>query len=497
MWHQNGFVSTTVAVAVCLAFLFMPGAAAEESETLYQQAREVFMNPIATTAELVEAVGWAETAAETSDEVYKYAFGAGALHYRLEDWWKAEGWLLKAYALADDPGAQEDVGAWLKRTRERIVAGRGDRRTFRTRISFVLKGMYADQDDLLRPTESILPEVGADESDGTLRAFFSEQFDLPGRPRTDVQVNMIRRDRFALVGTCSEDALDTHYKKGLEDAYRVLKRQYFPQAGGDVITVLVSEDPHGALELARGLYPDLDGTPDVPYVGLFNRTDNVIVATVGGGYGTLLHELVHALIAEDFADAPRWLNEGMATLYERSMWTRSGLQGLPNWRMEFIGRSGVMALSDFDALVQKPLLDGADLANIRLLFLFLEGQGLVDDLYNAVKRAGRDSSVTDILRHLSDEMTEEHWRRFVDQTREDYQNEVELAYDQPTYREVLFIQRALNRVTDAGLKEDGVWGSCTKAKVVEFQGTHGLEPDGVVGDTTRALLEREFGAKCL
>ena len=36
------------------------------------------------------------------------------------------------------------------------------------------------------------------------------------------------------------------------------------------------------------------------------------------GGGTIAHELVHALIANDFTEAPEWLNEGLASLYEEA-----------------------------------------------------------------------------------------------------------------------------------------------------------------------------------
>jgi peptidoglycan hydrolase-like protein with peptidoglycan-binding domain len=40
------------------------------------------------------------------------------------------------------------------------------------------------------------------------------------------------------------------------------------------------------------------------------------------------------------------------------------------------------------------------------------------------------------------------------------------------------------------LVEDGIFGPRTLAKVIEFQSTNGLRPDGIVGKNTEALLER-------
>jgi hypothetical protein len=53
--------------------------------------------------------------------------------------------------------------------------------------------------------------------------------------------------------------------------------------------------------------------------------------------------------------------------------------------------------------------------------------------------------------------------------------------------EVLALQVKLNAFGDR-LTEDGIFGTGTRAAVMAFQGTHGLRPDGVVGEKTRAAL---------
>lgn len=51
-------------------------------------------------------------------------------------------------------------------------------------------------------------------------------------------------------------------------------------------------------------------------VAYYQSLDNSIVVWMPSGQGTLIHELVHGLMANDFPDAPLWMNEGMASLYE-------------------------------------------------------------------------------------------------------------------------------------------------------------------------------------
>jgi putative peptidoglycan binding protein/D-alanyl-D-alanine carboxypeptidase-like protein len=53
--------------------------------------------------------------------------------------------------------------------------------------------------------------------------------------------------------------------------------------------------------------------------------------------------------------------------------------------------------------------------------------------------------------------------------------------------EVVALQRKLNTF-GAAVKEDGIFGTGTRAAVMAFQGSHGLRPDGVAGEKTRAAL---------
>jgi len=55
------------------------------------------------------------------------------------------------------------------------------------------------------------------------------------------------------------------------------------------------------------------------------------------------------------------------------------------------------------------------------------------------------------------------------------------------------IQACLNRVNNAGLNEDGVFGPLTQAAVINYQRTNGLNPDGIVGPLTWNHLRNRCG----
>jgi hypothetical protein len=70
-----------------------------------------------------------------------------------------------------------------------------------------------------------------------------------------------------------------------------------------------------------------------PY-GVYYYYDRRIVMNIGPGIGTLTHELVHPVIDADFPSAPEWINEGIASLYERPSYPKAGeITGKTNWRL--------------------------------------------------------------------------------------------------------------------------------------------------------------------
>jgi hypothetical protein len=69
-----------------------------------------------------------------------------------------------------------------------------------------------------------------------------------------------------------------------------------------------------------------------PY-GFYVHSERRIVMNVGLGVGTLTHELVHPMVEADFPQAPDWLNEGIASLYEQFAMPKKGeIYGYKNWR---------------------------------------------------------------------------------------------------------------------------------------------------------------------
>ena len=75
------------------------------------------------------------------------------------------------------------------------------------------------------------------------------------------------------------------------------------------------------------------GAPCVSVYGFYRPDLRRIVINAGLGLGTLTHELVHPIVETDFPQAPTWINEGIASLYEAPVMPRPGeIHGRKNWR---------------------------------------------------------------------------------------------------------------------------------------------------------------------
>ena len=98
-----------------------------------------------------------------------------------------------------------------------------------------------------------------------------------------------------------------------------------------------------------------------PY-GVYYREPRRIVMNAGPGLGTLTHELVHPIVEADFPGAPDWIDEGIASLFERPHIPRAGeIHGKTNWRHPALKRALRTAR-------------GRSFANLKLLFSMSDEQ---------------------------------------------------------------------------------------------------------------------------
>lgn len=142
--------------------------------------------------------------------------------------------------------------------------------------------------------------------------------------------------------------------------------------------------------------------PSTPF-GYYSSFHGALIMNIATGGGTLVHEIVHPFVEEDFPGAPPWLNEGLGSLYERSMERDGHIVGLVNWRLAEIQKSiREGALPHLDEVLRASEAafyeeDGRSLryAMARYLCYYLQERGLLVALYRGA-RAQRSTDKTGI-----------------------------------------------------------------------------------------------------
>jgi len=119
------------------------------------------------------------------------------------------------------------------------------------------------------------------------------------------------------------------YKATIARVYRYLYQDYFTRKPEKPIRVYLFRDKLSYDGYCRSTY---ERPPSTPY-GFYMSKERKMVMNISTGTGTLAHELVHPLLAEDFPGVPSWFNEGFASLFEQSGEREGRMVGFVNWRL--------------------------------------------------------------------------------------------------------------------------------------------------------------------
>ncbi len=164
-----------------------------------------------------------------------------------------------------------------------------------------------------------------------------------------------------------------------------LRADFFAREPNEPITVLVFPDEERYM---RGSSALLGTVPSTPY-GFYRPCSKTLVVNAGYGWGTAVHEMVHAYLAADFPGAPQWMNEGLASLFEAPADGKDGrIRGETNWRLPALQTAlRENRVHSFHTLVKgsRSDFDGKDgplyYAESRYLLYWLQEKGLLRSFY--------------------------------------------------------------------------------------------------------------------
>ena len=208
----------------------------------------------------------------------------------------------------------------------------------------------------------------------------------------DTQVERVEDYFFVASNDSSQSFLQ--YKATLVRVYRYLYEDFFERKPEKPIRVYLFKDKGTYDRYCRSTY---EKPPSTPY-GFYMSRERKMVMNISTGTGTLAHELVHPLLAEDFPGVPSWFNEGFASLFEQSGEREGKMVGFVNWRlpklkqMLKIGRG--TALSDLMKTTTEQFYGeddrGVNYATARYLCMYLQEKKLLIPFFQEFKKTAKE-----------------------------------------------------------------------------------------------------------
>ncbi len=153
--------------------------------------------------------------------------------------------------------------------------------------------------------------------------------------RPDSSFHVVQVAPFIVIGNESPATVQRRAEATVEWAVRRLQREYFPRDPQDEIEIWLLKDAASYQRYSRQLFGIEPTTP----FGYYSQRHRALVMNISTGGGTLVHELVHPLMAANFPQCPTWFDEGLASLYEQCGDHEGRIWGRTNWRLRGLQRA--------------------------------------------------------------------------------------------------------------------------------------------------------------
>lgn len=255
------------------------------------------------------------------------------------------------------------------------------------------------------------------------RTFASEESDwqraeAAWRERVPREFPLVRAEPFLVTGDIGEAKVGRLVERTIGPCTRALYHDFFEKRPDFVITIFLFGDDTSYRTWSKKLF----GREPTTKFGYYLHGEQALVMNIATGSGTLVHEMVHPLMAVDFPRSPAWFNEGMGSLFEQcqikeglskqgltiapqpSMSCESTirrrnkrdasqawpchLRGLVNWRLPILQRAiGTERYVPLERLVATSTSEfygpnqGVHYAEARYLLLYAQEKGLLRGLY--------------------------------------------------------------------------------------------------------------------
>ncbi|MCP4712976.1 MAG: hypothetical protein GY869_30480 [Planctomycetes bacterium] len=244
------------------------------------------------------------------------------------------------------------------------------------------------------------------------------------KPRVPEGFTIVVQEPFVVIGNEAPEVVRRRSKETVRWFVEHIRQMYFPRDPDVIYDIWLFRDDQSYRRYSQELFSMV---PDTPF-GFFSPRGEALVMNIETGGGTLCHEIVHAMMPENFPECPVWFNEGLASLYEQCQEREGRLVGLTNWRLKGLQQNiQAQLLVPFTMLMQADNAQfynenkGDHYAQARYLCYFLQEKDLLVKYYREfVENVSNDPTGYETLKsilgiHSENEMDEfqRDWEKWV------------------------------------------------------------------------------------
>lgn len=317
----------------------------------------------------------------------------------------------------------------LRARRARVMQSR--RRILRAVVALMLWPWCSKADEATRPVDgdtagqdrstAETPEPSTAQQPAALADALRVRRQLLQRELGNRGFTVVEHSPFLVVGDEPPERVRQRAAGTVRWALRHLNRDYFRAAPERPVELWVLRDEASYQRMARGR---LGIRPSTPF-GFYSPTQAAIMVNGATGAGTLVHEMVHALLAVDFPDSPAWFNEGFASLFEQCEERQGTIWGLPNWRLRGLQRAlerrelpRLEQLCGLDTAAFYGAGDSLHYAQARYLCLYLQDRGVLRGYYARFRESQADdptgyATLRSVLGGIQPVELERDWAAYV------------------------------------------------------------------------------------
>jgi hypothetical protein len=228
---------------------------------------------------------------------------------------------------------------------------------------------------------------------------------------------------FVVIGDEPPAQVERRAQRTVQWAVSRLQRDFFPRDPQQTIDIWLLKDADSYRKHSRQLFGINPSTP----FGYFSQPHQALVMNISTGGGTLVHELVHPLMAANFPQCPAWFDEGLASLYEQCGDREGRIWGYTNWRLRGLQRAiRAGRVPSFKQLCHTSPREfyGEDegsavyYAQARYLCYYLQEKGKLREFYRRFRNARRRDpagydTLCEVLQEPDMQQFQQRWEKFV------------------------------------------------------------------------------------